>query len=57
MIVYINGFDNDYHTFTKYLKKEFTNIEEAEQWCKDASWSGYSYDVDKDMTKAVNESK
>lgn len=55
MNVYIVKFDNDYHTMTDSFDKEFTSIEEAEQWCKDESWSGYTYYVDTSMTKALNE--
>lgn len=54
MIVYINKFDNDYHTITDHFNREFTSVEEAEQWCEDESWSGYTYYVDKSMTEALN---
>lgn len=54
MRVFINEYDKDYNTITDYLEKEFDNFEQAELWCEENSWSGYSYWIDRSLTKAVN---
>lgn len=54
MKVFINEFDNDYRTVTETIEKEFSSIEEARIWCGQASWSGYSYFVDVNLTRADN---
>lgn len=55
MKVYITEYDKDYHTVTNTLKKEFETLEQAEAWCEKESWSGYTYWIDRELTKAVNE--
>lgn len=57
MIVFIDEWDNDYGVITNRLRKEFSSIEEAEGWCVKESWSGYSYDVDINLTNAMNKEK
>lgn len=54
MKVFINEVDNDYHTVTETIEKEFGTLEEAQQWCRDERWSGYSYFIDREMTEAIN---
>lgn len=56
MRVFIDEFDRDYRTITNSLEKEFDSIQEAEEWCKEASGSGYTYLIDMSLTKAINES-
>lgn len=55
MKVFIKEFDNDYHTVTNILEKEFETLEQAILWCENGSWSGYTYWIDRELTKAVNE--
>lgn len=54
MKVFINEYDKDYHTVTDTIEKEFDNLGQAQLWCKENSWSGYSYWIDKSLTDAVN---
>lgn len=54
MKVFINEVDNDYRAVTATLEKEFGTLEEAQQWCRDKRWSGYSYFIDREMTEAAN---
>lgn len=54
MRVLINEYDRDYHTVTDTLDKEFSSLVEAELWCKENTWSGYSYWIDRSLTAAVN---
>lgn len=54
MKVFINEYDRDYHTITETVEKEFDTLGQAEQWCRDNKWSGYSYFIDHELTKAVN---
>jgi len=37
--------DNDYHCVTDIIFKDFDNIKEAEEWCKEESWTGKYYFV------------
>ncbi|XKX17412.1 hypothetical protein MVUOKPPV_CDS0015 [Klebsiella phage phi1_175008] len=55
MRVFIDEFDKDYRTITNNFEKEFDSMQEAEEWCKEASWSGYTYLIDMSLTKAINE--
>lgn len=57
MRVFIDEYDRDYHTVTRSFEKEFDTIKEAEQWCNENNWSGYSYFIDAGLTKAVNENQ
>lgn len=54
MKVFIDEYDRDYGTVVGYLEKDFETLEDAEVWCKENSWSGYSYWIDRSLTKAVN---
>lgn len=37
--------DRDYNTITNILEMSFINLEEAEEWCRKESWTGYFYYV------------
>lgn len=39
-------FDRDYRRVSDTLYKSFNDLTEAEQWCKDNSWTGHLYWVD-----------
>lgn len=54
MKVCIIEFDKDYHTVTGSEVKEFASIEEAQTYCHEESWSGYSYFIDHEATKYYN---
>lgn len=55
MKVYITEVDKDYGSYNDTITKEFESLIEAEEWCRKASWSGYAYFIDRDLTKSVNE--
>lgn len=57
MKVFIDEYDNDYRAVTDTFEKEFETLEEAEQWCRDNKWSGYSYFIDRCRTKSANPGK
>lgn len=54
MKVYITEVDKDYGSYNDTITKEFYSLIEAEEWCRKASWSGYAYFIDRDLTKSVN---
>lgn len=37
--------DRDYRAWSDTLYKEFDSLEEAENWCRDESRTGYDYHV------------
>jgi len=39
-------FDKDYKVVTGTAVKKFNSLEEAEEYCKKESWSGYYYFVE-----------
>ena len=41
----IAEFDRDYRTVSDTFHKKFDTKEQAEEWCRNAMWSGYSYHV------------
>jgi len=41
----ITEYDRDYNTVTDFFDKEFSTREQAEEWCRNESWTGYSYHV------------
>lgn len=55
MRVFIDEGDNDYGTITYRFERDLQTLQEAHEWCKSASWTGYSYDVDVELTNAVND--
>lgn len=55
MRVFITEYDKDYRSYTDTIEKEFESLQEAEEWCRKASWSGYAYFIDRSLTKAINE--
>lgn len=48
---YINEYDTDYHTWVRYIKKSFKSLEEAEKWCDENDGGGFTYSVDKELSK------
>lgn len=36
-------YDKDYRTVADTFVMEFENLEQAEEWCRNKSWSGYTY--------------
>lgn len=51
MRIEIVCFDNDYHCVAYIETKEFSSIEEANQYCKDNSWKGESFWIAKNDCK------
>lgn len=43
MIFEITETDMDYGTVTDSFNKEFKSLEEADEWCHENSWGGYTY--------------
>ena len=41
----INEFDKDYRSYSGEVTISVSSWEEAEEWCKKESWSGYMYSV------------
>lgn len=56
MKVVINEIDKDYRAWTGSEVKEFKSLKEAAEYCSKESWSGYSYYIDSERTKWLNES-
>lgn len=55
LVVYIRITDRDYHgAYVDTIKMLFDSIKEAKEWCKVNSKNGLDYDVDVELTKAVN---
>lgn len=42
----IQEIDRDYRTWSGTEEHEFPDLEAAEAWCREKSWTGYSYSVD-----------
>lgn len=55
MRVFIIEYDKDYNSYNNTIEKEFESLQEAEDWCIEASWSGYGYFIDRSRTKSANE--
>jgi len=47
MLFEIVEVDRDYGTVTKVDWKEFETRDDAEKWCRDESWTGFAYHVDR----------
>jgi hypothetical protein len=45
--VVIEEWDNDYNRMTHSFVREFKSIEHAKQYCRDETWSGYTYIISK----------
>ncbi|WP_214670352.1 hypothetical protein, partial [Escherichia coli] len=54
MRVFIIEWDKDYNSYNNTIEKEFESLQEAEEWCREASGSGYVYFIDSSLTKSVN---
>lgn len=47
MIFEIAQFDNDYNAFCGYVYINAHNKSDAEQWCRENTWSGHSYMINR----------
>lgn len=45
MIFQVSEFDNDYHAFAGYVYVKADSLAQAEEWCQNRNWTGYSYFV------------
>ena len=43
MIFEVSEFDNDYNAFCGYVYIKAHTKSDAEQWCRDNTWSGHTY--------------
>lgn len=39
--------DKDYNTVSRVFTMQFNQLSEAEEWCRNESWTGYFYFVRK----------
>lgn len=56
MRVAIIEVDRDYNVPIGWSVKEFNSIEEAKEWCKKETWTGYEYHIDDERTRWLNAS-
>jgi hypothetical protein len=48
----ITEVDRDYRTVSGHEVKAFENRAQADEWCRNASWTGYHYFVEKEIASA-----
>ena len=55
MIFQISEFDNDYNAFCGYVYIKAHNKSDAEQWCKQNTWTGHTYTVNEHVSYSVDD--